>query len=802
MERYARWVVDHARLVVAGIIGTSIVLTVGAARLRVEVDPDKQLPQDHAYIQTLNEVYRLFGDKNLVVVGLFPNDGQVFTPAFLARLDDVTRRLGRLEGVNPDLLLSLASPNARVIHGTRDEVSIERVMPDIPTTPLEADAVRARAFANDTYVGTLIAADGSAAAIHASFELNPVHPDHRALHRSVLAALREADDGTFTYRLAGPVVMLSQLSSYSSRMVYLFPLALLVIGLVHYDAFRTFQGLFLPLLTALLAVLWSLGLMGWIGVPLDPLNTTTAVLVLAVAAGHAVQVLKRFYEDYDRRTTVEDAVVLCLRHVGPVMLGAGAVATLSFWSLATFGTASIRTFGLFTGLGIASALIIEMTLIPALRVLLPAPRTREREREAASHPMIDGLLRAVFRVVTSRRRIVAMLTFAVAAGGVLGAAGLRVDTSLKREFRTTDPSRVDDEILNSHFSGTNTLIALVEGTRDGALEEPAIIRAIDGLQQDLMRDPSVGKAYSYVDVVRQIHAAFTADDAATGRLPSRADMVAQYLFLHSTAGEEGLRSILDDAHRTAKVRVLVHDDSTRHGEMLIARARRYVREQFPDGYDVRFTGTLASNAATTEVMVEGKLRNIAQITAVTIAVSAWLLRSLLGGLLVVLPLALTVVVNFGVMGWLGIPLDMVTSALSAMAVGIGADYAMYLLFRIREETALGDGLEASVRRALSTSGKAVVFVSSAVAAGYATLCLSGFGVHVQLGSLVALAMIVSAASALVLLPSVILAVRPAFIVARGRERAQPSGIPVLPLDPVPAHHGKERSASEVERQLA
>jgi hypothetical protein len=210
----------------------------------------------------------------------------------------------------------------------------------------------------------------------------------------------------------------------------------------------------------------------------------------------------------------------------------------------------------------------------------------------------------------------------------------------------------------------------------------------------------------------------------------------------------------------------VHSDSTRYGQNLIRLAEAQVKATFPPGYRVRFTGTLASTAAATEVMVHGKLRNIAQIVVITLAIAALLLRSWLGGVLVVLPLALAVTVNFGVMGLLGIPLDSVTSAISAMAVGIGADYAIYVLFRIREELARDGDLDAAIRRALATSGKAVFFVSSAIAAGYATLCLSGFTFHVQLGSLVALAMLVASGSTLVLLPAVVARFRPSFLWAQ------------------------------------
>src|SRR5213594_4024917 len=402
LTNYTRWVVRHRRTVVAAILLLTLLLARATTRLHVEIDPDRQLPQDHPFIQALNDVHRIFGDKNLVVIGLFPHDGNVFTPAFLKKLAEVTDAVRRLPGANPALVQSLAAPQVKDIRGTEDGMEVERVMETPPMDEAGAAEVRRRAFATDAYVGTLVAADGSAAAVQASFELTPETPGYRHLHAAVLAALKGADDGTFDYSLSGPVVFLSQLSTYANRMIYFFPLALLVIGLVHYEAFRTLQALFLPLLTALLSVLWAVGLMGLLGVPLDPFNTTTPILILAVAAGHAVQVLKRFYEEYDRTRDQDEAIVDSLVRVAPVMLAAGSIAALSFCSLATFRTATIRTFGLFTGFGILSALVIELTIIPAVRALLPAPKRREREREAAAHPWLDGFLRVSARIASGR----------------------------------------------------------------------------------------------------------------------------------------------------------------------------------------------------------------------------------------------------------------------------------------------------------------------------------------------------------------------------------------------------------------
>jgi predicted RND superfamily exporter protein len=784
IEAYARWVIRHRWSVLTGVLLLTGILTLAATRLHVEVDPDAQVPQAHPYIQALNEVHRLFGDKNLIVVGLFPHDGNVFTPAFLTKLAQVTERLRKVPGANPALVQSLAAPQVKDIHGTADGLAVEPVMDEPPTDAAGAAAVRARAFANDAYVGTLVAKDGSAAAIQASFELTPQTPGYRQLHAAVVAALNEEADGTYDVELSGLVVFLSQLSAYASRMVYFFPLALVVIGLVHYDAFRTLQALFLPLATALMSVLWALGLMGLMHVSLDPFNTTTPILILAVAAGHAVQVLKRFYEEYDRVGDVHEAVVASLIRVGPVMLAAGTVAALSFCSLVTFGTATVRTFGLFTGFGIISAMAIEMTLIPAVRAMLPAPRRRELEREAAAHPFLDRLLRGATRASIDRPVAVVGVGFLLVLLCAGLAARVQVGQSVKGQFRASDQVRIEDAKINQHFSGTNTLILLVEGDGPESLTDPAILRAISRVQARLATEPGVGKVTSYVDFIEKMHKAMTADRPDAGTLPDTRELTAQYLLLYSmSGGGEDFDTIIDPTHRIATVRLLVHDDDTRVGQRLIDTADHLVHSIFPPGYTVRYTGTLASTSATNEVMVHGKLRNIVQIAVITIVISAILLRSLLAGLLVAVPLALAVAVNFGVMGLFDIPLDSMTAVISAMAVGIGADYAMYLLFRVREERVTSADLGEAVTRALATSGKAILFVSSAIAFGYATLCFSGFAVHVRLGSLVALAMLVSSAGALVMLPAIVMLIRPTFL---ERHAATPS-LPAL-SDPTKRMH--------------
>jgi predicted RND superfamily exporter protein len=211
-------------------------------------------------------------------------------------------------------------------------------------------------------------------------------------------------------------------------------------------------------------------------------------------------------------------------------------------------------------------------------------------------------------------------------------------------------------------------------------------------------------------------------------------------------------------------------DSTALAENLIHRVEDYSGRYSISGgpsLTMGVAGSAPVTVALNRTMVEGKIKNILQIAVIIFVASTIVLRSALGGLLVLLPLGLAVLINFGVMGLTGITLGIGTAAISAMAVGIGADYAIYFLFRIREEhQRMGSAhgaLKTAIEKALMTAGKAIVFVALSISAGYAILPFSGYYLHME-GILVPLAMMTSCIGALTLLSTLVYVLKPGFIV--------------------------------------
>jgi predicted RND superfamily exporter protein len=293
---------------------------------------------------------------------------------------------------------------------------------------------------------------------------------------------------------------------------------------------------------------------------------------------------------------------------------------------------------------------------------------------------------------------------------------------------------------------------------------------MERLQAFLETQPDVGKTQSMVDLIKRMNQAMHADDRAYYAVPESRELVAQYLFLYSLAGDpQDFDSLVDNDYRRATVWTYIKNDSTTNADTIARRARAIIDESFPPGVSVQMGGSLPQLIALNDVIVSDKFKNMAQMAAVVFGLGAIILRSFVGGLFVVTPLFAVMLANFGLMGWLRTPLDISAMTTAAMAIGIGADYEIYLLFRFREELARTGSVLTATRNSMLTSGKAILLVAISIVAGYAVLQASDFAFYNTLSNMVTATMVISAFFALFFLRALMMLFKPRFIFGDRRD---------------------------------
>jgi predicted RND superfamily exporter protein len=761
-------VVILAVLVLTGFFGYS------ARGMKVINNNELWLPHGNAYVETTRVIEDVFGGKDIVVIGVSPAQGDVYQPAVLTKIAHLQSNILRLPEAIRNNVVSFSARKAKGMHGTQDGMEIRPLLANIPKTPEEISALKKAIAENPFYVGALVSADGKYAAVIAEFRLKKDADGFTDLNKEIDAVVDAERDSSVNFYTAGAPIGFAGIEYYTQSSGAYFGIAFLLIMCVQYLSFRSVQGMLLPMVTAMLSVFWGIGVLKLSGFNLDVLNTTTPILIMAITSGHAIQLLKRYYEEYQRLSESNTAnlsakeinrlaVIESVTRVGKVMLAAGLIASITFFSLTLGKIDMVKHFGLFAGSGVLSGLILELSFIPALRSILPAPRIRKKIE--AKPGLLDAIL-AGFQKCTegTRAKVVLLSGVIVIAFLGVGITRLHVDSSTLSYFSPKHKISVDDHTINQAFGGTNTVYFLVEGHDADSMKNPQVLRAVEKLQAFLEQQSGVGKTQSLADLIKRMNQAVHGDDPAYKVIPDDQATIAQYLFLYSLSGDpQDFDSYVNSDYSKTLAWAFVKTDSTAYFKDLVEKVQPLIQKEFPSTVTVRVGGNLAELAAINDAIINEKIANTIQMAAVILILTSLILRSVVGGLFVVVPVMIIVIANFGVMGWLGVNLDMGTASIASMAIGIGADYEIYLLLRFREEFARLKNIRQASERALQTSGKAILYITLALIVGYAVLFTSDFNFYSRLATAVIMTMIISALSALLFLRAMIAVIRPRFI---------------------------------------
>src|SRR5262249_14708581 len=389
------------------------------------------------------------------------------------------------------------------------------------------------------------------------------------------------------------------------------------------------------------------------------------ILLIAVAAAHSAQMLKRYVEEVVRTGDNKAAVIESTVKMGPVMIAAGLTAALGFASLALFGVRAVANLGLSCAYGIGSAVLLEMTFIPALRTVLPAPRHTPTEGGWTAR-VLASLQRAVLR---RHGRAVLIGTAVVLVLSAIGILRIRTFGPTREYLPADSLARRNLETLEQHFPGTVTMTVLYNGV-PGSTKSLPILRHMEALQEEMARSPIVVRTASVADLVKTLHKTFNADDPAPYRLPDSQELVAQLIFLGDSPAFE--RFTDRSQSRAVVLAYLSTDDSGLVGPLVRHRQQWVGEHPAPDDEQVLVAGGAGPTVlAVNEHTTYGKLLNMLVVLAVIYVVSSVIMGSAAVGLYVVTPIVVTMIVLFGALGWTGVRLDMWSPSGLPLAAGRG-----------------------------------------------------------------------------------------------------------------------------------
>lgn len=787
--RFGNFLFNNRKVVLGGIFLVTAYFAWHIPAVRMLSDFADLLPQEHPYIQLHNSIRDTFGGANIIVMAMEVEEGTIFTNDSLDRIHRITQKLDSVSNINHNLVSSLTHRNIRKIfltpdgtirsqnyydphHGEYTEEQLARIQRDV--------------LASANVYGLLVSPDMKAALIKGT--LNEGQLDYGKVFEELQAIRAEEAAPGVKIHATGHPVLVGWVDSYSGDILLIFFYTILIVLAILIVYTRRLYGILLPLLGMILTSIWGVGFMGVFGYNLDPLMLVVPFLISARAMSHGIQKLERYFLELSRtgekvsaaRNTfnalfrpgalaiVADASALYLIGLGSVPINDKMAIYASFWAVCM----------------VATVLIV----IPMLLAELPRPR-----EVAVKHTLARAIFPRFAQVVGTPRRsravLIACLIIACCATYFTSWVQIGEPEPGSPLLYHDHDFNVSSTAINDRFPGAEELFIIARADEAGGLKKPEIIKALADFQNHMMLDPKLGGVKGVNNLLTQVNQMTRNNDPRWAVVPTVERNIGGllFMFMMSAPTQGALLEYIDTDDRLANM-VFYYKDHT--GETIrraIHMAKEWIATTGQQVQGLRIDlagGPVGVTAAINEEAFETNVIVVPAVLALILGFTLWFYGSFHSGFMMLISMSFATTLTYACMGLLKMGLNVNTVPMIAVGIGLGVDYAIYMMDRIKEEMHVAKDVQDAIRRAVSTTGVAIALTATTLVGGIIMwVFISELRFQADAARLLIIMLVMNMASAMFLVPAWVNIFKPKFIMDAARERwAEGAGSTIEELD--------------------
>ena len=760
------------------VLMTALLGYMAVTRLEMRPSFEKMIPQSHPYIKNFMENRdQLRGMGNSVRVVVENTNGDIFDPEYLEVLKQVTDELFLTPGVDRAWMKSLWSPNVRWTEVTEAGFEGGPVMPDTyDGSKAGVEQLRTN-IARAGLGGQLVASNNRSSMIIVPL-LDRNSATGKGLNYYEFARVLEDDlrrkfefggdveahasgeegTGKIKIRVIGFAKLIGDLIDGLIQVMMFFGLAVVASFVIILFYTHCLRSTLLVIGCSLLAVVWQLGIVAWLGYAIDPYSILVPFLVFAIGVSHASQKMNGIMADIGKGTHK----LIAARYTFRRLFLAGVTALLSdavgFAVLMLIDIPVIQDLAITASIGVAVLIFTTLLLMPVALSYVGvsangAKRALLSDQQAESHEGL-GILWDWLDRFTERR----WATIAVLVATAIGAGGFMVSSQLKigdldagaPELRPDSRYNRDNAFITANYSLSSDVFAVIVKTPDeGCLNYQTLVLA-DRLAWELQQHPRVQTSVSLVNAVRQITAGTYEGNPKFYTIQRNQDVLNYAAQQASTNAPE----LFNTNCSVMPVVTFLKDHKADTLAQVSAIAKDFAeRNSAPDRQFLLAAGNAGIETATNEVV---KAANRTMLLYVYLAVITFCMitfRSWRATTVAILPLVMTSMLCEALMVWMGIGVKVGTLPVIALGVGIGVDYALYLLSVQLQHQRDGHSLAVAYKKAVASTGKVVALVGITLSAGVVTWFWSPIKFQADMGILLAFMFLWNMLGALILIPA-------------------------------------------------
>jgi uncharacterized protein len=766
--RTRRWIILFTGLIV---VSSLALLT----RITINPDLESYLPASVEAKVSSDTISKYFGSDNMII--LVFEAGDVLSTPTLQRLSTLSGAFNTMKEI--ENVISLF--DAKDIKGVEGQMVVESVVKEIPGADEEREVLRDEIKANDMVYNLIVSKD-----FHYTLMIltarEPV--DDKVLMEQISQKLAEFP-GKESVSINGQPFLRDEANRRIGKdLMLLLPVCLLIMFLFLWISLKEMRGVVLPFSVVVISTLIALALIPLFGWELSIIGVLLPIMMIAIANNYGIYFIAKYQELNATKPgiTMEEIATESFNYLKKPVIFCGLTTIAGVMGLTTHILKPASQMGVVSGIAVGFALLLSLLYIPSMMSLMKKGRIQIAFSGKKSQGILMSLKKAGVFTIQRPRWIVIIFTvfIVITSAGLLKLKTASDHNNILPENHSFNKSLA---IMNSEFGGNKMINILFEGD----IKDPVILMNLDRYEKELEKMPGVGSVISIATVLRKMSTVMNdPGDLGYDRIPDSRDLVAQYFELYSMSGDpEDFENMVDFDFTRALLTIQYQAGSMKEINHLLDRI--YILTK-GDTHLSRIGGYSLIDRAICQSVATGQYYSLLFAFVIIFILLSIIFRSLTAGFMGSLPLVFAVVCTFGIMGWTGIDLNIVTALLSSVSIGMGVDFTIQMFWKIKTEIANGHTYGETLKIAWSTIGRGICINAFSVMVGFSVLFLSTFPIIRSFAFLIIISLFLCLTCAMVLIPALSLLLKPGFL---GKEDKQLMQIPHPSHPPFSLHGDSE-----------
>ncbi len=739
MKQFTRKILKNRWIIIASVIVLTLFFGYQTRFISINSDIVSSLPDDDPAALLFKNIGNQFGGNEMGMIVL--ESDNVFKNDLLKHVKQITDSLKITHGVSTVTSLT----NILDIKSTEEGIEIGKLVDDynLPESQSQLDSLKSYVFSKEMYKGAIVSEDGTATVI--MFTLLP-DADKQAVAKEIKEKTEALNLPEIIY-FGGLPFMVNDVSDLIiSDIVWLLPIVFIVIALILYFSFKSLRGVLMPLLTAGIAVIWTIGIMVTAGHELTIILNIVPIILLAVGSAYTIHVINSF--NVSKTTDINQTIIKALGYVIiPVVLAAvtTAIGFVSF-VLGAYLT-MIRDFGIFTAIGVMVSLILAIFFVPALTSVFSKNDNKKtadltEKKTILSHVILQPLSNLLFK----HPKYIFSIWGILMVISIVGMFLIKTSTNMADYFKKDNPTRISEDLMQKKFGGSFPVFVVF----DGDVQSPEVLKTMIKTGQFMKQDPNISITQSVADLIEQMNDAMLEGK----KIPDDRTKIEQLWFLLD--GQDVMPQLVSEDLDRGIIQSKFASVENKEIEAFTKKMQQFIEENSNENCKIELTGMPSVYVRLNDSLIKSQFSSLLIALVLVVLIVGLIFRSFSKGIYATIPIIATILVLFGFMGFTGIPLDIATVLVGSIALGIGIDYSIHFISGFNAHLKENGDAEKAIEKTLLSSGKAIIINVTSVAAGFLVLLFSQLVPLQNFGLLVAISMFGSGLGSLTLLPVILI----------------------------------------------